>query len=89
MKLNCWEFMKCGCQEGGSKAGEIGVCNASTDLQCNGKNGGKNAGRRCWHIEGTLCGGKQQGAFGQKAQECLKCDFFKLVKQEEGQTFEW
>jgi len=89
MKLNCWEFLKCGCEEGGSKTDEMGVCNAATDLHCDGKNGGKNAGRQCWHVEGTLCGGKKQGAFGEKATECLKCDFFKLVKGEEAHNFVW
>jgi len=89
MKLNCWEFKKCGREEGGSKVDELGVCNAATDTHYDGKNNGKNAGRKCWHIDGTLCGGNKQGKFGEKAGNCLKCEFFKFVKEEEDHNFEW
>lgn len=89
MKLNCWEFKKCGREEGGSKVDELGVCTASTDTHYDGKNRGRNAGRKCWHMEGTLCGGSKQGTFSTKVGNCIKCDFFNLVKEEEGDYFDW
>ena len=83
-KTNCWEFKKCGREPGGAKSKEMGVCPATTEASCTGMNGGKNAGRICWAIAGTFCGGKVQGDFAQKSVSCMSCDFFKSVKQEEG-----
>ena len=87
MKKNCWEAKNCGRQPGGPKAGELGVCPAATNTSFNGKNAGKNAGRYCWKVAGTLCGGKVQGTSAQKAMNCAACDFFKQVRQEEGTAF--
>ncbi|MBN1807103.1 MAG: hypothetical protein JW837_17780 [Sedimentisphaerales bacterium] len=87
MKQNCWEVKNCGRQEGGSKAKEKGVCLASADVSNDGKNGGKNAGRYCWKIGGTLCGGQVQGTFASKMSNCLQCEFFKKVREEEGDNF--
>ena len=87
MKLNCWEFKKCGRQPGGKKVDELGVCPASKDVSSNGKNDGSNAGRFCWNIAGTFCGGQIQGNWAKKLGNCLKCDFFKLVKKEEQDKF--
>lgn len=83
-KQNCWEFKNCGRQPGGAKAQELGICPASMDLVSDGVNEGKRAGRICWALVGTLCGGKVQGTFAQKKTTCLACDFFKTVKQEQG-----
>jgi len=83
-KRNCWEVMKCGREEGGPKAAELGVCVASTDAAHEGINGGMHAGRYCWKVSGTLCGGKVQGTHAQKVSNCVKCEFFKLVREEEG-----
>jgi hypothetical protein len=83
-KTNCWEFKKCGREPGGAKSKEMGICPATTEASCTGMNGGKNAGRICWAIAGTFCGGKVQGDFAQKSVSCMSCDFFKSVKQEEG-----
>lgn len=83
-KLNCWEFMKCGREEGGSKAEELGVCPAAKETLGNGLNDGVNAGRICWVIAGTLCGGETQGQFVYKYENCLKCEFYKYVDEEEG-----
>jgi len=33
-------------------------------------------GRICYMIAGTLCGGKPQGSYEVKSQECMKCDFY-------------
>lgn len=86
-KLNCWEFKKCGREPGGVNNKEMGVCPATTEASCTGHNGGKNAGRMCWAVAGTFCGGQVQGAFAKKTASCMSCDFFKAVKQEEGQKF--
>ena len=86
-KLNCWEMKKCGREPNGAKANELGVCPSATDTQNAGKNSGTNGGRYCWRIAGTLCGGKVQGTFAQKATNCSKCDFYISVKSEEGHNF--
>ena len=83
-KQNCWEFKKCGREPGGDKAEELGVCPASTETRLDGANSGKNGGRACWPLVGTLCGGKVQGTFAQKISNCMKCDFYQLVGAEEG-----
>jgi hypothetical protein len=83
-KQNCWEFKNCGRQQGGAKAAELGVCSASLESRANGINGGKNGGRSCWAIAGTLCGGKVQGSFASKVINCMKCEFYQLVGAEEG-----
>lgn len=63
--MNCWEFKKCGREEGGAKIAELGVCPAYP-----------NDGRRCAHIAGTLCGGKVQGCFASKVATCMQCEFY-------------
>lgn len=85
--MNCWEFKKCGREPKGAKEHELGVCPAATNFTHNGKNGGKAAGRFCWKVAGTLCGGKVQGSFAAKMSNCVACDFFKAVKQEQGPAF--
>lgn len=83
-KQNCWEFKKCGREPGGAKTNELGVCPATTEKRTDGMNGGKNGGRACWAITGTLCGGKSQGTFATKVGNCLKCEFYQAVGAEEG-----
>ena len=87
-KLNCWEFKKCGREPGGAKISELGVCPAAVEKRVNGSNKGKNGGRACWVMSGTLCGGKAQGTFASKLGNCLKCDFYQLVGEEEGPDHE-
>ena len=82
-KLNCWEHKKCGRQPGGAKAQELGVCPVTTYQELNGAHGGKNAGRACWAIAGSLCGGKIQGTYAQKLHNCWRCEFMNAVKKEE------
>ena len=48
-----------------------------------GEHDGRNAGRACWAIAGTFCGGKVQGTFAEKEKSCLACAFYKLVRKEE------
>jgi len=85
--INCWEFKKCGRQPGGAKAVELGVCPASTETKVGGVNSGKNGGRACWAIAGTLCGGTVQGTYTSKFVNCTQCDFYQLVASEEGANY--
>jgi len=87
-KLNCWEFKKCGRELGGSKVAELGVCPAATEKKADGIHGGKNGGRCCWVIAGTLCKGEIQGTFATKYSNCKECEVYKLVQKEEGGNFE-
>lgn len=82
-KMNCWEFKKCGREPGGAKAVELGVCVAPLQEKTNGINCGKNGGRCCWAIAGTLCGGIVQGSYASKLANCMNCEFYKLVQKEE------
>ena len=83
-KQNCWEFKSCGRHPDGAKAKELGVCPAATEHRTTGVNDGHKGGRACWAIAGTLCGGTVQGSFASKVSNCMKCDFYRLVGQEEG-----
>ncbi|MFZ5798924.1 MAG: two-CW domain-containing protein [Desulfobulbaceae bacterium] len=87
VKLNCWEFTGCERQPGGKKTGELGTCPAATMTKAHGINNGVNAGRACWVISGSLCGGAIQGSYVEKLGGCLKCSFFNQVHQEEGSRF--
>ena len=86
-RMNCWKYMNCGREPGGSKAKELGVCQAAIEKELNGVNEGENGGRACWAIAGTLCGGKVQGSFAVKVGNCMNCDFFQLVVRGEGKNY--
>lgn len=86
MKKNCWEHKKCGRQPGGSKAAELGICPVTTYTELDGAHEGQNAGRACWAIAGSLCGGKIQGTYAQKLHNCWRCEFMNAVKAEEEPT---
>ncbi len=64
-KMNCWEFMKCGLEAGGTNAKRLGVCPAYP-----------NYGRSCVKVAGTLCKGKVTGTFARKLLDCTECEFF-------------
>jgi len=84
--LNCWEVTGCGREPGGIRVNEFGECRAATEARCDAINHGVNAGRACWLVAGTLCGGEVQGGFAQKLATCMECDFYKQVQAEEGST---
>lgn len=86
-KKNCWEIKQCGREKGGKNVDQFGVCKAVIDSNFDGINHGKNGGRCCWAIAGTLCGGEVQGTFAEKRSTCLSCDVFKVIKDEEGLAF--
>lgn len=73
-KKNCWEVLAC------KKDG----CPAHFERRLDGIHGGVNAGRSCWVVAGTRCGGKIQGSHAQKIGNCMKCEFYISVVQEEG-----
>jgi hypothetical protein len=83
-KVNCWEWKKCGRQPAGPKVAELGVCPAAVENRVHGANSGRNGGRACWAVAGTLCGGKVQGTIAAKLSNCMQCDFYQLVAREEG-----
>ena len=86
--MNCWEFTKCGREPNGTNSHKLGICPASIETKLDGIHGGKNAGRCCWAVAGTLCDGEIQGTFGSKAINCLKCDFYKKTwKEEQGKNY--
>lgn len=84
---NCWEFMQCGREPGGSKTGAFGGCPAATAEFRDGINRGKNGGRCCWGVAGTYCKGRVQATMALALLDCMDCDFFKKVKEEEGADF--
>jgi hypothetical protein len=51
-------------------------------------NRGRRAGRHCWRVAGTLCGGSVQGSIAAKMRDCLSCAFFQQVRREETPDFE-
>lgn len=86
-KINCWEFKKCGREPGGKNVVKMGICPAATENSLEGIHGGKNAGRVCWLVAGTYCDGEVQGTFAKKIKDCIFCDFYQKVKEEEGKDF--
>ncbi|MBI5640362.1 MAG: hypothetical protein HZA17_08055 [Nitrospirae bacterium] len=87
-KLNCWEFKKCGREPGGVNVRELGVCPAATEIRLEGAHGGKNAGRACWVVAGSMCEGKVQGSYSMKYGDCVECDFYKKVEEEEQSDYQ-
>lgn len=85
-KLNCWEYMQCGREPGGSNALTKGVCPASTSENLDGVNFGKKGGRICWLVAGTFCDGKIQGTFAEKKESCRECSFYKEIQAAEVNT---
>ena len=83
MGKNCWEFMDCGREPGGINSKKLGICPAASSNKFDGINNGKNAGRYCWHVAGTLCKGKIQGTFAEKYGDCLACPFYFRIHKDE------
>jgi hypothetical protein len=73
---------KCGRQPEGTKC-RIWAYARGYDSELNGTHGGTNAGRACWVVAGSLCGGKIQGTYAKKLLNCWRCDFMNAVKREE------
>jgi len=86
-KMNCWEFKQCGREPGGIHEFDLGICPAATDTRLDGVHDGKNGGRACWVLTGTMCRGKVEGTFAQKYDTCARCDFYRKVREEEYPQF--
>ena len=82
-KQNCWELKKGGREPMGVNH-DLGVCPAAMETRLDSIHGGKNGGRACWVVAGTLCDKQVQGSFAKKYVNCEKCDFYGLVLDEEG-----
>lgn len=88
MGTNCWEIIGCGMEENGYKAKEDGeVCPAAIDVSHDMKNNGKNAGRYCWKVAGTMSNEERKGYYVSIVKSCDVCQFYKFVKQREGASF--
>lgn len=79
LKKNCWEFMGCG-----DKAKS---CSAFLDQRFDGINHGKNGGRVCWAVAGTLCRESKTKDILVKYDDCIDCEFFSYVHQGEDKKF--
>ena len=88
MKKNCWNVKGCGRERGGKNEKNLGLCPTAADERLDGVHGGINAGRACWVVAGTFCKDRVQGTFAQKLQDCTLCDFYQLVRKEEGMNYE-
>ncbi len=86
-KTNCWEFMRCGREQGGTNVARLGICPAARESRLDGTHHGTNAGRACWVVAGTLCKGEVQGVFAKKYRECSQCRFYVQVRAEEFPSF--
>jgi len=87
VKKNCWQVKKCGREPDGDKVSELGVCPAAIYDKLDGVHGGKNAGRVCWVVAGTMCGGEVVGSFARKYRDCRECEFYQQVKADEDSQF--
>jgi hypothetical protein len=63
--VNCWDFMKCGYDEGSAREDDTRSCPAYPHY-----------GKSCASVAGTLCGGLVQGTFAMKIFDCVNCDFY-------------
>ncbi len=70
--MNCWEVKKCGREEGGVKAEELGVCPAYTE----------GAGEACWMVAGTFCDGEVQSLHAKEIGGCMSCSFYQSFQLE-------
>jgi len=86
-KKNCWEFMGCGRITGGAHEKDLGICPVYHEASLDKVHSGRNAGRACWVVAGTLCGGRIQGSFAQKYEKCELCAFYQKVRIEEGAKY--
>lgn len=82
-KLNCWEVMNCGMQEGCS-CNEEKICPVSRDKRADGIHGGKCGGRSCWIVSKLSGEKKDADILFVKMEKCHNCKFYKMVVEEEG-----
>ncbi len=76
--------MLCGRQPGGTHTTDSGICRATVEKRLDGTHGGINAGRACWVVAGTAGKGNGSCTFARHGKNCRVCDFYKIVRKEEG-----
>ncbi len=67
--MECWEFMKCGREGGGSRASELGICPAWPDH-----------GHACSLVAGHLCRGLVRELHGRDMDSCQDCEFYQRTQ---------
>ncbi len=65
--MNCWEFIRCGREEGGINVERLGVCPAYPE-----------DGQRCATIDGTFCD-LVKAMHDITHSSCLECPFFNSI----------
>lgn len=83
-RTNCWEFTSCGREIHGRHSHEHGICPAALESRLDGIHGGKNGGRACWVVDGTLCGASARPSRQEKQALCSRCRFYEMVRDTEG-----
>lgn len=85
-RQNCWEFKKCGRQPGGENVAKDGVCPAAVFELADGFCEGKNGGRACSYIIGTLCSKDvcKIDDVLEKQRICSECEFYRQLKKDHG-----
>ncbi len=79
--------MHCGRGPQQTHADGSGICPASTEQALDRVHGGTNAGRACWVVAGTFTRGTVECPHVVKCSTCTACDFYKMVKADEGNYF--
>jgi hypothetical protein len=87
MKLNCWEFTKCGRQAEGARQEAEGLCPATGEIRLDGIHEGISAGRACWAVAGTFSRADACCSLVPENNDCTVCDFYQTVRREEGGAF--
>ena len=88
VSVNCWDYKQCGLGPGGEHVAERGLCPCAESGPYDGRNAGTFAGRFCWKVEGSLCYDTIQATAADKMTTCIRCDFFKHIRQEAGPNCE-
>jgi hypothetical protein len=85
MKKNYWEIKSCGrCT---TMLGDD-TCPVCKETRLHGIHDGVNGGSACWTVPHTKCGGSAQGSFGCTFANCMACNFYNTVKEEEKGSFQ-
>ena len=86
-KTTCWEFKQCGREPGGENVKKLGVCPVAVEMRADSIHHGKNGGRCCWVVAGSLRKLENPGKDAREFDTCQQCSFYKKVKEEEHPHF--
>lgn len=76
---NCWEKNKCGREPGGAKEKKLGTCPVAVHALADGFLGGRNGGRACIFIVGSLSPNQPEGQCA--TRDCFHCEFFNTLRK--------